>query len=248
MKLGRISSPVIAIAAILLLGGAVSGLVASGAILASEAAVTPIPAPTAEAAVTPIPAPTAEPTVTPTPVPLKLPEVPDKSSPPTERSTQATRSERAAALDQGTIHTWEDDDRTIRVLLQNDLVVQKTAANTSEDVVVAERAEESVVQKQARHGPDARPVFRSESGGGLMTLPGGVLLALDPGWDDAQVEDFFSHNDISTDRISELGFLQNGFLIQTEPGFPSLEIANALAGQDGVLISSPNWSTEVEAK
>ena len=182
------------------------------------------------------------------PVPLKLPEVPDKSPPPTERSTQAARSERAAALDQGTIHTWEDGDRTMRVLLQNDLVVQKTAANTSEDVMVAEGAEDSVVHKQARHGPDARPVFRSESGGGLMTLPGGVLLALDPGWDDAQVEDFFSHNDISTDRISELGFLENGFLIQTEPGFPSLELANALAGQDGVLISSPNWWTDVEAK
>ena len=235
MKLGRISSPVIAIAAILLFGGAASGLVASGAIPASEPAVTPMPAPT------------AEPTVTPMPVPLKLPEVPDKS-PPTERSTQSTRSERAAALDQGTIHTWEDGDRTMRVLLQNDLVVQKTAANTSEDVMVAEGAEDSVVHKQARHGPDARPVFRSESGGGLMTLPGGVLLALDPGWDDAQVEDFFSHNDISTDRIVELGFLQNGFLIQTEPGFPSLELANALAGQDGVLISSPNWWTDVEAK
>ena len=136
----------------------------------------------------------------------------------------------------------------MRVLLQKDLVVQKTAANTSEDVMVAEGAEDSVVHKQARHGPDARPVFRSESGGGLMTLPGGVLLALDPGWDDAQVENFFSHNDISTDRISELGFLQNGFLIQTEPGFPSLELANALAGQDGVLISSPNWWTDVEAK
>ena len=54
----------------------------------------------------------------------------------------------------------------MRVLLQNDLVVQKTAANTSEDVMVAEGAEDSVVHKQARHGPDARPVFRSESGGG----------------------------------------------------------------------------------
>ena len=64
----------------------------------------------------------------------------------------------------------------------------------------------------------------------------------------AQVEDFFSHNDISTDRISALGFLQSGFLIQTEPGFPSLELANALVGQDGVLISSPNWWTDVEAK
>ena len=81
-----------------------------------------------------------------------------------------------------------------------------------------------------------------------MTLPGGVLLALDPAWDDAQVEGFFSNNEIPAERVSELGFLRNGFLIETEPGFPSLELANALAGQEGVLISSPNWRTEVEAK
>ena len=220
MKLGRLVIPTLAAIAMVLLGTLTDELVPTGPIVASE----------------------------PTPIPIELPELPDKSPPPTERSTQATRSEAAATLDQGTVHTWDDGDSTMRVLLQTDLVVQKTAANTSEDVVVAEGAEDSVVHKQAGHGPDARPVFRSESGGGLMTLPGGVLLALDPGWDDAHVEDFFSHNDISTDRISELGFLQNGFLIQTEPGFPSLELANALADQDGVLISSPNWWTEVEAK
>ncbi len=181
------------------------------------------------------------------PMPIELPEAPDKAR-PVERSTQATRSEAAAAPDREAVHTWEDGDRTMRVVLQGGLVVQKTAANTPEDVVVSEGAGDSVVRKQARHGPDARPVFRSESGGGLMTLPGGVLLALDPGWDDAQVEGFFSNNEISTERTSELGFLRNGFLIETEPGFPSLELANALAGQEGVLISSPNWRTEVEAK
>ena len=222
MKLGRLAMPTIAVIVVVLLGTLTVELVPTGPILASEPTRTHIP--------------------------IELPEVPDKSLPPTERSTQVTRSERAAALDQGTVQTWEDGDRTMRVLLQNDLVVQKTAANTPDDVVVVSGAEDSIVHKQARHGPDSRPVFRSESGGGLMTLPGGVLLALDPGWDDAQVGDFFSNNDISTDRISELGFLQNGFLIETEPGFPSLELANALASQEGVLISSPNWQTEAEAK
>ena len=81
-----------------------------------------------------------------------------------------------------------------------------------------------------------------------MMLPGGVLLALDPEWDDAGVESFFSRNNISKDRTSELGFLENGFLVETEPGFPSLELANALAGQEGVVASSPNWWTDVEAK
>ena len=45
-----------------------------------------------------------------------------------------------------------------------------------------------------------------------------------------------------------MGFLENGFLVETEPGFPSLELANALASQDGVVMSSPNWWTEIEAK
>ena len=81
-----------------------------------------------------------------------------------------------------------------------------------------------------------------------MTLPGGVLLALDPDWDETQVEDFFSNNGISADKYSEMDFIENGFVIETESGFPSLDLANNLAGQGGVLISSPNWSREVETK
>ena len=138
MKLGRLAIPTIAVIVVVLLGTLTVELVPTGPILASE--------------------PTS------THIPIELPELPDKSLPPTERSTQVTRSERAAALDQGTVQTWEDGDRSMRVLLQNDLVVQKTAANTPDDVVVVS-------------GADSRPVFRSESGGGLMTLPGGVLLA-----------------------------------------------------------------------
>ena len=50
------------------------------------------------------------------------------------------------------------------------------------------------------------------------------------------------------ERTSELDFLDNGFFVETEPGFPSLELANTLAGQDGVILSSPNWAREVELK
>ena len=81
-----------------------------------------------------------------------------------------------------------------------------------------------------------------------MTLPGGVLLALDPEWSQEEVDAFFEDNGISSDQISELGFIENGFLVETNSGFPSLDLANELASQDGVMISSPNWSREVEAK
>ena len=220
--------------------------------LVSTPPATPTPGPTAmvASAGTPTPEVTPEPSATPTPIPLEPHEPPDKSeakASPAERTTEGAPSEWEGS-GQGTVYTWEDGDRTLRVVLQNDLVVQVTAANTPDDVVVVKGAGDSIVQKQARHGQNAGPVFRSESGGGLMTLPGGVLLALDPEWDQAMVESFFSRNNISTDRTSELDFLDNGFLVEAEPGFPSLELANALAAQDGVVISSPNWWREVEAK
>ena len=50
------------------------------------------------------------------------------------------------------------------------------------------------------------------------------------------------------DRVSELDFVASGFFVETEPGFPSLDRANALAAQEGVEISSPNWGREATPK
>ena len=104
----------------------------------------------------------------------------------------------------GTVYTWQDGDRTERVLLQADLVVQGTDENRDDDEVVTGGDTESIVRKQPRHDEaDARPVFRSPAGD-LMTLPGGVLLALDASWDRARVDRFFSENDIDRSRVSGL--------------------------------------------
>ena len=159
---------------------------------------------------------------------------------------------------QGTVYTYQDGKKARRVILQPRPVVRETIADTAEDGAVKRgRAEDggvkrsevdSGVHKQAELAGDGQLVFRSESGGELMTLPGGVLLALDPQWDRDAVESFFSRNGIALERASELDFLDNGFFVETEPGFPSLELANALVGQDGVILSSPNWARGVELK
>ncbi len=81
-----------------------------------------------------------------------------------------------------------------------------------------------------------------------MTLAAGVLLALDPTWTEAQTDAFFRDNGVSFANISELDYLANGFLIETEPGFPSLYPANALAALDWVEAASPNWQRELTAK
>ena len=152
----------------------------------------------------------------------------------------------------GNVYTWQNGDRTMRIVLQNDLAAQSKSDNTSQDIVVAERGNYSIIRKQYKHGSAAQPVFKSESGGGLMTLPGGVMLALDPEWDQAAVDKFLSQvmeaNGIKPDQVSELGFLDNAFFVETAPGFPSLELANSLAGKEGVTVSSPNWWRQLETK
>ena len=169
----------------------------------------------------------------------------------TESSQAVSRAREAAGKEsiQGPVYTWQDGDRTMRAVLQEDLVVKDRSVTTPhQDTVVAGGGKNSIVRKQGKDGVEAEPVFRSESGGGLMTLPGGVMLALDPDWDQTAVDKFFAANDIPADRVTPLEFLDNGFFVETEPGFPALELANSLADQEGVAVSSPNWWREVKAK
>ncbi len=79
-----------------------------------------------------------------------------------------------------------------------------------------------------------------------MTLPGGVLLVLDAEWNQARIDQFFKDNNVDRSLVQERTFTTNAYLIETEPGFPSLNLANELAAQEGVVFSSPNWQTEVE--
>ncbi|WP_420626626.1 hypothetical protein [Candidatus Poriferisodalis sp.] len=48
--------------------------------------------------------------------------------------------------------------------------------------------------------------------------------------------------------MTQLDYIDNGYFVETEPGFPSLNLANSLATQDGVVLSSPNWWTELVTK
>ena len=149
---------------------------------------------------------------------------------------------------EGDPYTWQDGDRTMTVKLQTDLVVEKDSGGLPRDVVSAEEGGTNVVRSAAGQSEsETLPVFRSESGG-LMTLPGGALLVLNSEWTQAKTNAFFSNNGIKMDRVSELDYVANGFFVETEPGFPSLDLANALAVQDGVEVSSPNWAREVTPK
>ena len=160
-----------------------------------------------------------------------------KRSPALKQRSPQARSDSG----QGQVYTYEDGDRTVRVRLQSDLEV-------SEDSSVARSSGEHIVTKDSSRRSTGQPVFRSESSGTLMTLPGGVLLVLDAEWSTAETNSFFARNTIKLSRVSALDVAANSFFVETEPGFPSLNLANALAAQDGVLISSPNWWRERTTK
>ena len=144
-------------------------------------------------------------------------------------------------------YTWHDGDRTLTVLLQSDLTVTQDGDVAPRENVAPGSEAAGPRGKATSDSGQAQPVFRSQSGT-LMTLPGGVLLALDETWEQPAVDAFFAYNGINLDRVSELDYLTNGFFVETEPGFPSLELANALAEQDGVRVSSPNWWRDRVAK
>ncbi len=158
------------------------------------------------------------------------PPAADKRTPARkQRSPQA----RSGAI-QGQVYTYADGDRAVRVRLQPDLEV-------SGDSGVARSGGAHIVTKDSARRSSGLPVFRSESSGALMTLPGGVLLVLEAEWDEAQTNAFFVRHRIKRSQVAALGIAPNSFFVETAPGFPSLELANTLAGQEGVFISSPNW-------
>ena len=164
------------------------------------------------------------------------------------QSTSGTEDSSGKGSTSGSVYTWQDGDRTQRVVLQDGLVAQSKSEDTSQDVIVAKMGDYSIVEAEYKQGSGAQPVFKPESGGGLMTLPGGMMLVLDTKLDQAAVEKFFEGNGIDPDQVSELDFLDNAFFVQTEPGMPSLELANSLADEEGVIVSSPNWQQQFETK
>lgn len=136
------------------------------------------------------------------------------------------------------------------VLLQADLMVTRDGDIAPQEYTVSRTTRGDAASKGASDSdgaPDGIPVFRSQSGT-LMTLPGGVLLALVETWSKAETDAFFERNGIELARVSALEYIANGFYVETAPGFPSLDLANSLVAQDGVRISTPNWQRKLVAE
>ena len=158
-----------------------------------------------------------------------------QSAPDPEQEAPRTDDEAREDGDSSTqtTYTWRDGEHSRTVTYQAELTV-----------VTSRDGESEIVPRQAASAQSNEPpVFRSDTGE-LMTLPGGVLLVLDADSDQSTIDQFFAVNGISRGRVHDQTFTTNAFLVDTEPGLPSLNLAIQLAGQEGVVIASPNWERE----
>ena len=149
-----------------------------------------------------------------------------------------------------------DGDRRLSVTLRRDLVLIGSDVNLEGDSnVLASVGDSSFIvrlppedddpnavssaHRAAYRAAGAQPVFLSESGT-LMVLPGGVVVLFDEAWTRAQATRFFAAEGVPQARVTELA-LRNAYLVETDPGLPSLHLANRLAQRPGVDVASPNW-------
>ena len=147
---------------------------------------------------------------------------------------------------------WRDGDRLVPVQVEglNPAVAgapgKGTGAKRSGASEQQQRSGQVLKSDQSGEGGSAE--IKVSVGGEPVSLPGGVVVALDPAWSRAETDAFFAANGIGPERVSELGFTSNAFLVETAPGIAGLVLSNALAVQDGVRLASPNWEMEVEAQ
>lgn len=141
-------------------------------------------------------------------------------------------------------YTWRDGDRTLKAVLLTESEASEVLAGASAGRDPEEGGRQGIVAAVSAARAAGQPVFRSSSGR-LMMLPGGVLLVVDPKWSEEETAALLAANGVSMSLVTPFDWLPNGYLIETEPGFASLELANALAEFEGVELSSPNWWREM---
>ena len=163
---------------------------------------------------------------------------------------QADSNQTEASDAEEQYYTYKDGDVEKYVILRKDLVLERYDPNQSDntkvlpkDAIILDDGKLRIVKRQSWHqegDKDLFPVFESMSGS-LMALPGGVALVFDPNLSKSRINAFFISHGIDLAKVSRMEYAKDIFVIETEPGFPALELANELAMAKQVIISTPDW-------
>ena len=202
MKLGRLVIPAIAAIAVVLLGTLTGRLVLTGPILATE------------------------------PIPIELPEPPDKAG-PVERSAagdplrSGSRPGPGAGPHLGGRRPDDAGGAPGRPGRPEDRRQQARGCGGVGGSRGQRRPEAGQARPRRSPGVPLRVGSGADDAAGRRPAGPGPRLGRRPGF-----EGFFSQNEIPAERVSELGFLRNGFLIETRTGLP-VAGAGQRAGRPG---------------
>ena len=141
--------------------------------------------------------------------------------------------------------SYIDGNRTIKLTLVSDVVLAHDKAKgrylKTVDPDLPGRSIEA-----AAVGPPDMPVFSTDTGQ-LLAPVGGIILFLDSSWTREAVSVFLDQHGIAEGARS-FEHLANAYAVRTAPGMPAIELANRLAALEGVVLSTPNFWREVEAR
>jgi len=102
---------------------------------------------------------------------------------------------------------------------------------------------QGVVPGSLKNDGSASPVFSDARSGGMKrALPGGVIVSLNPLWNDKQVASWA--NSLGLEIIQKLNITGNYYALKTAAGIQSLLKANELKARPEVLLALPNWWSE----
>jgi hypothetical protein len=99
-------------------------------------------------------------------------------------------------------------------------------------------------QPQTKVSPVLRDAPSSEAP--MRALPGNVIVYLDPSLPRQQAQGWLRSQNLEV--VRRLDFGRNAFLVKSDPGLASLELANELRKQDVVAAAMPDWWEQVEKR
>jgi len=171
-------------------------------------------------------------------------------------------------------YVWYDGDRERTVWLNPQLVVEfnpsdesrsafKTADSSAEEIpskqgslrlwklsenVTARTTIQSLKSMHANAKSRYSPVLQDgpSNSGRMRALPGNIIIHLDPSWEQATVDNWLDKNKLEVVRKLNIG--PNIFVVKTDSGLVSLEIANKLHESGEVVAAYPDWWTEVATR
>lgn len=85
------------------------------------------------------------------------------------------------------------------------------------------------------------PVLR-DANGQTRALPGGVIVRLNPELSNEAAAQWLADKNLTVVKMLEIG--KNTFVVGSEAGLASLELANSLQNADGVVWAQPEWWQE----